>query len=120
MEYDIVCFSKESLLSNRALMRNRRRDGVKLIGKIQERYRERNKMFLALDIFLTLLTLYFAIRVLFISSQALVSTKYSTDFPNVLLFAMTFSIGLTYVVRIIEMLVTGKRKYFILHLFYIL
>ncbi|MBP1947544.1 hypothetical protein [Virgibacillus litoralis] len=89
---------------------------MKLICKIQERFRKRNKIFLALDIFLTLLTLYFAIRVLFISNQALVSAKHSTDFPNVLIFAMTLSLGLTYVVRVVEMLVTGKRKYFILHL----
>lgn len=89
---------------------------MKLIGKIQERCRKRNKIFLALDIFLTLLTLYFAIRVLFISSHALVNAKYSTDFPNELIFAMTLSLGLTYAVQVIEMLVTGKRKYFILHL----
>ena len=89
---------------------------MKLIGKIQERCRKRNRIFLALDISLTLLTLYFAISVLFISSHALVSAKYSTDFPNELIFAMTLSLGLNYVVRVIEMLVTGKRKYFFLHL----
>lgn len=97
-------------------MRDIGRNKMKRIDKIQERRRERNKLFLVMDIFLTLLSLYFAIRVLFITSEALVTTKHSTDFPNVLLFAMTISIGLTYVVRIIEMLVTGKRKYFILNL----
>lgn len=89
---------------------------MKLIGKVQERCRERNKLFLALDILFTLLTIYFAIRLLFISNQALVSANYSTDFPNVLVFAMTLSLGLSYAVRVVEMLVTGKRKYFLLYL----
>jgi len=87
---------------------------VKLIGKIQERCKERNKLFLALEFLFSLLTLYFAMRLLFISTSALGSSNYSTDLSNVLTFAMTLCLGLSWAVRVLEMLVTGKRQYFIL------
>lgn len=87
---------------------------MKLIGKIQERCKERNKLFLALEVLFSLLTLYFAIRLLFISTSALENSNYSTDLANVLTFAMTLSLGLAWTARVIDMLVTGKRQYFIL------
>lgn len=83
---------------------------MKLIYKIQERCRERNKLFLALDILFTLSTIYFAFRILLVS--IIVGPNNSGDFKNVLFFAMTFSLGLSYAVRVVEMLVIGKRRYF--------
>lgn len=77
---------------------------------------QRNKLFLALDVLFSLLILYFAIRLLFVSTSALISSNYSNNLSNVLLFAMTLSMGLTWVVRVAEMLVTGKRQYFILYI----
>ncbi|WP_099157092.1 hypothetical protein [Virgibacillus ndiopensis] len=90
---------------------------MKLIDKTLERCRERIKLFLALDILFTLSAIYFSIRILFISTDVLVNEKYSTDFPNVLMLAMTFSLGMTYAIRVVEMLITGKIKYFLLYLF---
>ncbi|WP_164669047.1 hypothetical protein [Virgibacillus doumboii] len=89
---------------------------MKLISKIQEKCKERNKLFLILDVLFSLLTLYFAIRLLFVSTSALANSNDSTDLPYVLAFAMSLSLGLSWTVRVVEMLVTGKRKYFILHL----
>jgi len=87
---------------------------VKLIGKIQESCKERNKLFLALEVLFSLLTLYFATRLLFISTSALGNSNYSIDLANVLNFGMTLSLGLAWTSRVLEMLVTGKRQYFVL------
>lgn len=89
---------------------------MKLISKIQERAKERNNYFLALDVLFTLSTVYFAVRVLLISKEAIESAKYSDDFPGALIFAMTFSLGLSYAVRFVESVVSKKRKYVILYL----
>lgn len=90
---------------------------LKIVGEIQRKYRERNKLFLALDIFLSILMIYFAVRVLFISISGLVSSNPSTDSPTLLIFAMLFTLGLSSAVRVVEMLVIGKKEYLMLLLF---
>ncbi|SFL58773.1 hypothetical protein SAMN04487943_102340 [Gracilibacillus orientalis] len=90
---------------------------MKIVGEIQRKYRERNKLFLALDIFLSILMIYFAVRVLFISISGLVSSNPSTDSPTLLIFAMLFTLGLSSAVRVVEMLVIGKKEYLMLLLF---
>ncbi|MGP4042055.1 hypothetical protein ACTWP4_19435 [Gracilibacillus sp. D59] len=85
---------------------------MKIGEKIQKKYLERNKLFLAIDIIFSVLTIYFAVRVLLISITGLVSSNPSTDSPTLLLFAMLFSLGLSNSVRVIEMLVIEKKEYF--------
>src|SRR5699024_6056840 len=55
---------------------------------IQERYRERNKLYLFLDILFSLLTFYFAIRLLFIVISALLVSNQSDDSATALLARM--------------------------------
>ncbi|SFM08187.1 hypothetical protein SAMN04487943_107188 [Gracilibacillus orientalis] len=87
---------------------------MKLVSRIQEKYRKSNKLFLALKVILSAFTIYFAVRVLFISISGLVSSDTSTDFPNLLLFGMLFSLGLSNAVELAEMFVTKNREYFTL------
>lgn len=87
---------------------------MKLVSSIQEKYRKSNKLFLALKVLLSAFTIYFAVRVLFISISGLVSSGTSTDYPNLLLFGMLFSLGLSNAVELVEMFVTKKKEYFTL------
>ncbi|GAA0599289.1 hypothetical protein GCM10009001_14470 [Virgibacillus siamensis] len=89
---------------------------MKLLDNIQERYRERNKLFLALDVLFTLLTTYLGIWLLFISIPVLVGSSQSVDSLNILINAAFFSLAMTYAVRVIEMFVTGEKRYFALTL----
>ncbi|QKY71258.1 hypothetical protein [Lentibacillus sp. CBA3610] len=90
---------------------------MKLIDKIQERYKERNKVFLTLDILFTLLSMGVAIWMLFLAIPALTGSSQSTHFLVILTIVMTIFLGMTYGIRVIEMIVTGKREYFALMLF---
>lgn len=90
---------------------------MKLINHIQERYKERNRFFLLLDVICTLVTLYFATRILFIVIPGLTGSNVSDDSPLLLLGAnMILFLGLSHAVRVVEMIVTGKRRYFALTL----
>ncbi|WP_416150290.1 hypothetical protein ACM26V_04720 [Salipaludibacillus sp. HK11] len=88
---------------------------MKLVSRIQEKYRESNKLLLGLRVLFSASAIYFAVQVLFISISGLISSDTSTDFPNVLLFGMLFSLGLNNAVELVEMIVTKKKKYFILN-----
>ncbi|GGK08222.1 hypothetical protein GCM10007063_33270 [Lentibacillus kapialis] len=88
---------------------------MELIGKVQERCEERNKVFLTLDILFTLLSMGLAIWMLFLAIPAL--TGSSQLFLIILTIFMTFFLGMTYGIRVVEMIVTGKREYFALMLF---
>ncbi|SHN17758.1 hypothetical protein SAMN05216179_2299 [Gracilibacillus kekensis] len=90
---------------------------MNIVAKIRKKASERNKKFLVLDILLTLLVLYLAIHVLFISISGLVNPNTTDDSPTLLSSVMFFCLGLTYVVRVIEMIVTGKKEYFVLSTF---
>jgi len=83
-----------------------------MVSKIQEKYRESNKLFLALKVLLSAFTIYFAIQVLFISILGLVSSDTSTVVPNLLFFGMFFSLGLSNAVELVEMFVTKKKEKF--------
>ncbi|UOQ46867.1 hypothetical protein MUN88_12265 [Gracilibacillus caseinilyticus] len=85
---------------------------LNLVRTIQKKFRERNKTFLALDIFFSGLTIFFALRVLFESISALSSSDVSTDYSTSLMIGMSFCLGLTFVVRVVEMIVTRKKEYF--------
>lgn len=85
---------------------------MKFIDHIRARYKERNKLFLSLDVLFSILMLYFSFRILF----EIIPLNQSTDSVPLLLAFMTLSIGLIYLVRVIEMLVTRKRNYFALTL----
>lgn len=89
---------------------------MKLIDNVQERCKERNKLFLALDVLFTLLTAYLGIQLLFISIPGLVGSSQSVDSLNILIIAAFFSLAITYAIRVIEMFVTGERRYFALTL----
>lgn len=87
---------------------------LKIVSRIREKYRKSNKLFLALRVFFSLISIYFAVRVLVLSISGLVNSDYSTDFPKYLLFGMLLSLGLSNVVQVVEMLVTKKKEYFLL------
>ncbi|TFJ91244.1 hypothetical protein [Lentibacillus salicampi] len=84
---------------------------MKFIDNIRERYKKRNKLFLSLDALFTLLTFYFALQILFVIIPVLSEPSQSSDSTPLLLAWMTLSLGLTYLVRVVEMLVTEKRNY---------
>jgi len=88
---------------------------MKFIDHIRERYKKRNKLFLSLDVIFSILTFYFALRILFVTIPGLLEPSKSIDTVPLLAF-MTLSLGLIYLIRVIEMLVTGKRTYFALTL----
>jgi|SRR5690625_2340339 len=85
---------------------------MKFIDHIRERYKKRNKLFLSLDVLFSILTLYFAFRILF----EIIPLNQFTNSVLLLLAFMTLSIGLVYLVRVIEMLIMRKRNYFALTL----
>lgn len=85
---------------------------MKIVSRIQKKYRKSNKLFFVLKVLLSASIIYFAVRVLFVSISGLVSSNSSFEDPTVLLFGMLFSIGLSNAVQVIEMLVTGKKEYF--------
>ncbi|RCW64219.1 hypothetical protein DFR57_1145 [Saliterribacillus persicus] len=85
-----------------------------MLSRIQERYRKSNKVFLALRFILTVFVIYFAVRVLVISISGLTNSIYSTNYPGYLTFGMIFSLALSYVVQLIEMLVSNKKEHFTL------
>ncbi len=85
-----------------------------MVSRIQEIYRKSNKLFLALKVLLSVFTIYFAVRVLFISISGLVGSNTLNDSPNLLLFGMLLSLGLSNAVKLIEMLVNEKKEHFTL------
>ncbi|WP_040403188.1 hypothetical protein, partial [Alkalibacillus haloalkaliphilus] len=85
---------------------------MSVLTNVKERYKESNKFLLALQLFFSALTLYFAVRVIFISTSGLVSSDPSTEFPGLLLFGMLLSLGLANVVELVEMLVAKKKEHF--------
>ena len=87
---------------------------MNLISNIQKKYRKSNKLVLSLKIIISAFATYFAIRVMFISISGLISSNHSSNTPNLLLFGMLFSLGLSNIVQVIEMLVTGKKEHFTL------
>lgn len=87
---------------------------MKMVNRISEKYRKSNKVFLALRVLFSAFAIYFAVRVLFLSISGLVSSNPSTNFPDLLLFGMLFSLGLSHAVQLVEMLVTKKKEYFTL------
>ncbi|WP_058307696.1 hypothetical protein [Gracilibacillus massiliensis] len=90
---------------------------MKIVEKIRDKVSERHKLFLVLDILFSLFAIYFAVHGLFISIPGLLNPSVSNDIPSWIMFGMVFCLGLTYVIRVVEMVVTGKREYFILSLF---
>lgn len=89
---------------------------MKFIDNILERYKKRNKLFLTLDVIFRILTLYFALRILFVTIPGLLEPSQSIEPVPWLLAFMTLSLGLIYLVRVIEMLVTRERNYIALTL----
>lgn len=89
---------------------------MKLINYIQEKCKKRNKLFLSLDVIFNILTLFFALRLLYVTIPSFLEPSQSVDSIPLLLACMTLSLGLIYLVRVIEMLVTRKRNYFVLSL----
>ncbi|WP_112180442.1 hypothetical protein [Paraliobacillus zengyii] len=90
---------------------------MKMVSRIREKYRRSNKLFLSLRVFFSLISVCFAVRILFLSISGLVSSDYSTDFPNLLLFGMYLPLGLSFAVQVVEMIVTKKKEHFTLLLF---
>ncbi|UOQ86568.1 hypothetical protein [Gracilibacillus salinarum] len=84
-----------------------------LLRKIKKQFEERNKTFLVLDIFFSGLTIFIALRLLFVSISALSRSDVSIDPSTSLMIGMLFCLGLTFVVRVVEMIVTRKKEYFI-------
>ncbi|GAA5416910.1 hypothetical protein Pryu01_01949 [Paraliobacillus ryukyuensis] len=85
---------------------------MKLGSQIREKYKNSNKLFLVLKVLFSIFAIYFAIQVIFISIFGLVSSDTSTDFPDLLLFGMLVSLGLSFAVQLVEQFVTKKRGYF--------
>ncbi|WP_163580915.1 hypothetical protein [Gracilibacillus saliphilus] len=82
-----------------------------MIESLKKRYRERNKLFLTLDITFRIATLYFAVQLIFYSVSGLISSNPSSYSSEFLTIGMLFSLGLMNAVNVVEMIVSGKRKY---------
>lgn len=85
-----------------------------MIGGIQEKYRKSNKLFLGLKALFGIFTVYFTVRIIFLSISGLMSSSPAPAVPTELFFGMMFFLGLSNVVYLIEMSVTGKKKHFAL------
>jgi len=62
-----------------------------------------------MDILFSLLTFYFAFRLLIIVIPAIFGASQSEPSFPILLTGMTFFLGLTYAIRVVEMLVTDTN-----------
>lgn len=69
-------------------------------------------MFFVIKAFLTVITIYFAVRVIFISTFGLLNANPLDNKMNLLLFGMLFSLGLSNLVKVVEMLIYKKKEYF--------
>lgn len=86
-----------------------------MFKKIQEEYKK-SKLFFIIKALLTIITIYFAVRVIFIAILGLLNSNPLPSKMYLLLFAMLFSLGLSSVVKIVEMSIYKEKEYFILHL----
>ncbi|MEV9639574.1 hypothetical protein ABZ756_02600 [Mammaliicoccus sciuri] len=86
---------------------------LKMISKIQEEYKK-SKLFFVIKALLSVTTIYFAIRVLIISTSGLSNSDPIPEKLNLLLFGMLFSLGLSSIVKIVEMFIYKQKEYFTL------
>lgn len=89
---------------------------MKFIDNILEKNKKRNKLFLSFEVLFSILMFYFALRILLVTIPGLFEPSQPIDSVPLLVTFMTLSLGLIYLVRVFEMLVTKKRNYFALTL----
>ncbi|GAB3803499.1 hypothetical protein [Virgibacillus kimchii] len=87
-------------------------DKLKMVSKTQEKYRKSNKLILGLKALFSVLTIYFAGRVIFITISGLMGSGPAPAVSGNLFFGMMFFLGLSNVVYLVEMYVNGKKKHF--------
>lgn len=83
--------------------------------KIQKEYKK-SKLLFIIKAILTLTTMYFAIRVIYVSISGLLNSTVLPDKIILLLFGMLLFLGLSSFIRVIEMVIYNKRKYLMLQL----
>lgn len=83
--------------------------------KIQEKYKK-SKLLFIIKAILTLTTMYFAIRVVYVSILGLLNSTVLPDKIMSLLFGMLLFLGLSSLMNVIEMMIYNKRKYLVLQL----
>lgn len=88
---------------------------MKIFNKFQEEY-NKSKLFFIIKALLAVTTLYFAVSVIFISSSGLLNSNALPDEMSLLLFGMLLSLGLSNLVKVVEMLIYKQRKYLTLQL----
>lgn len=81
------------------------------VKSINDKYTKRYKLFLTLDILLSGLAAYFILRFPFVVSNELLSINPSFEAMSKSLFGLTISLGLLFMMRIIEMVVTNKKEH---------
>ncbi|PIC95927.1 hypothetical protein CSV69_08970 [Sporosarcina sp. P26b] len=86
-----------------------------ILTKIQEEY-NKSKLFFVVKAFLTVATIYFAVRVIYISISGLLNSSVLPNKIIFLLFFMLFFLGLSNLVKVIEMFIYKQKKYFTLQI----
>ncbi|AIF45319.1 hypothetical protein [Virgibacillus sp. SK37] len=87
------------------------------VRSINDKYKKRYKLFLALDILLSGVAAYFILRVPFVVSSELLSINPSFQAMSKSLLGLTTSLGLLFMVRNIEMVVTNQKEHMTLLFF---
>jgi len=85
--------------------------GMKIFTVLQREYRK-SKLFFALKSLTTIIAIYFAIRVIFISTSGLINDKPIPDNMDILLFGLLFFLGLSNAVELVEMVIHKKKQSF--------
>lgn len=84
-----------------------------MVSTLREKFNNSNKVLFLLKAVFSVLTIYFALRVIYVSTSALLGyTNPSGDPQQSLLFWMLLSLGLSNTVEVIDMFLAGKKKYF--------
>ncbi|MFO1444583.1 hypothetical protein KDN24_15530 [Bacillus sp. Bva_UNVM-123] len=84
---------------------------MRILDRIQEEYRK-SKFFFILKVLISIIAIYFAFRVIFISISGLRNASPLPDNMNLLLFGMLFFLGLSNAVQLVEMSMNKKKEYF--------
>ncbi|PIC76147.1 hypothetical protein CSV74_12825 [Sporosarcina sp. P19] len=83
-----------------------------LMDLIQKEYRK-SKVFFFLKSFISIIAIYFAFRVIFVSVSGLIFESPLPKNMYIFLFSMLFFLGLSNVVQLVEMFLNKKIEHYI-------
>ncbi|WP_027964117.1 hypothetical protein [Halalkalibacillus halophilus] len=90
-----------------------------VINKVQERYRESNKKLYFLGLFFSLIAIYFALHVIYISVTGLMGS-HSDEVPLILQMGIYIFLSLTFAVELLQAILLKRKKYIFMFVFVLL